>query len=42
MALDIAQCRDEREKLEWAFRYLLVAVFRQFKISYKNIFAYVN
>ena len=22
MALDIAQCQDERQKLEWSFRYL--------------------
>ena len=23
MALDIAQCQDERQKLEWSFRYLV-------------------
>ena len=23
MAIDISQCTDQREKLEWAFRYLI-------------------
>ena len=41
MALDIAQCTDERQKLEWSFRYLEIYVnLNIIMISTVYLFAY--